>query len=267
LSTTILGAKRWLKIGGFTLQPSELTKLTLIIYLSSWFSFKERGRFFAFLLLTSFLIALVMFQPDLGTAAMLGILSVFLYFVSGSPLIHMVFLSVTGFISGTFLIVTSSYRMKRLLTFLNSSVDPQGIGYHVNQINIALSLGGLLGTGFGNSRQKYQFLPEAHTDSIFAIIGENFGFIGALLVISAYIFLFFQIYKNIKKTKDTLGFLLSTGILFTMLVQTFINLAAIVGLTPLTGIPLPFISYGGSSLLSFYAMTGILLNIFKQNKQ
>lgn len=266
LSTTILGAKRWLKLGPINIQPSELTKLTLIIYLSAWFSFKERNRFFAFFLLTSFLIGLVMLQPDMGTAFILGMIAVFLYFISDAPWSQLILLLSLGFGAGTFFILTSPYRLQRLLTFFNPAQDLQGIGYHIQQINIALSLGGWFGGGFGSSKQKFQFLPEAHTDSIFAIIGENFGFIGSIIIIVAYLLLFFNIYKHIDKIKDRLGFLLSSGILFLLILQTLINLAAMVQLLPLTGIPLPFISYGGSSLLSFFALIGILLNIFKQHK-
>lgn len=267
LSTTVLGANRWLNIAGIKLQPSEFTKLTLITYLSAWFTFKERGRFFAFLLLTSFLIGLVMLQPDMGTAVILGSLAVFLYFLSGAPLSHFFLLFLMGSLAGLLFIITSPYRLERLMTFLHPETDPQGIGYHVKQINIALSLGGWLGSGFGSSKQKFQFLPEAHTDSIFAIVGENFGFIGTAIIIFTYLLLFFQIYKKIEKIKDRLGFFLASGILFLMTLQTFINLGAMVQILPLTGIPLPFISYGGSSLLAFYAMMGILLNIFKQSSQ
>ncbi len=266
LFVTALGAKRWLKIGFIGLQPSELTKLTLITYLSAWFSYKERSRFFAFLILTGLIIGLVMLQPDLGTAVILCTVSVFLYFISGASIRHLLLLvpvAIGGFI---LLSILSPYRLHRLLVFMNPETDPLGIGYHIRQINIALSLGGFFGTGFGNSRQKFQFLPEAHTDSIFAIIGENFGFIGTCIVILAYVTLFVHVYYKLRDVKDRLGFLLASGIIFLIMFQTFVNLGAMVQVLPLTGVPLPFVSYGGSSLITFYALLGILLNVLKQNR-
>jgi len=265
-STSVLGAKRWLSLGPLRLQPSEFTKLSLLIYLSSWFSFKERGRFFAFLLLTSFLIGLVIIQPDMGTAFILGTTAVFLYYISGAPHSHFLLILLMGIVAGMFFIFTTPYRVHRLTAFFDPANDPQGINYHVNQINTALSLGGWLGTGYGSSKQKFQFLPEAHTDSIFAIIGENFGFFGTTLLISTYLIFFFNLYQNILKVKNRLGFLLASGTLFLLIIQTLVNLAAMAQLVPLTGIPLPFLSYGGSSLLVFYSLLGITFNIFRQGK-
>jgi len=267
LYSEVLGAKRWLNIGGFRLQPSEFTKLTLIVYLSAWFTNKEKERFLAFILLTSVLIGLVMLQPDMGTAFILGAMASFLYFLSGAPLSHFLILFSGALSIGGLMILTSPYRLQRVITFLNPASDLQGIGYHINQINIALSLGGWFGVGFGNSRQKFQFLPEAHTDSIFAIIGENFGLIGTSLILGAYIVFFIHTFKQIREVKDRLGFLLGSGILLLILLQVLVNLGAMVQLLPLTGIPLPFISYGGSSLLTFYALIGILANIIKHNKR
>jgi cell division protein FtsW len=267
LYTTALGAKRWLHIGFINIQPSELTKMSLIIYLSAWFSFKERSRFVAFLFLASVVIGLVMIQPDLGTAVILGIMAVFLYFVSGAPLYHLGFIIPVAFVVVGFLAISSPYRFQRLVTFANPDSDPQGIGYHVKQINIALSLGGVGGVGFGNSRQKFQFLPEAHTDSIFAIIGENFGFIGTSLIAVSYMSLLYLAYKRFGEIRDRLGYLLASGIIFLIGLQTLINLGAMVQLLPLTGVPLPFISYGGSSLVTFYILLGILVNILNQQQK
>lgn len=266
LYSTVLGARRWLQVGPIRLQPSEFTKLSIITYLSAWFTHKERQRFFAFLLLTSFVIMLVMLQPDMGTAFIIAAVAVYLYFLSGAPINHFALLFLGGLALGSLFIVTSPYRLERVTTFLHPESDPQGIGYHIKQINIALSLGGWFGVGYGNSRQKFQFLPEAHTDSIFAIIGENFGFVGTSLILISYVIFFVSCYQRIVRVKDRLGFLLGSGILFLMVLQTLVNLAAMVQLVPLTGIPLPFISYGGSSLLTFYSLTGIMLNIFKKNR-
>jgi len=265
-STTVLGAKRWLTLGPIRLQPSEFSKFSLIVYLSSWFSYKERGRFFAFVLLISLLIGLVILQPDMGTASILGLCAVFLYFVSGAPYSQFLTLVIIGLVAGGFFIFSSPYRLSRLTAYLDPSSDPQGITYHINQVNTALSLGGWLGTGYGSSKQKFQFLPEAHTDSIFAIVGENFGFVGVTILITTYLIFFYNLYLNVIKVKDRLGFLLSSSILFLLITQCLINLAAMAQLIPLTGIPLPFLSYGGSSLLTLYALLGIMYNVFKYHK-
>lgn len=265
-STTILGAKRWLSLGPVRLQPSEFSKFSLIIYLSSWFSYKERGRFFAFVLLISLLIGLVILQPDMGTATILGLCAVFLYFVAGAPYSQFLLLVIVGLLTGFFFVFSSPYRLNRLTAYLNPHQDPDGNTYHINQVNTALSLGGWLGTGYGSSKQKFQFLPEAHTDSIFAIIGENFGFIGITALIGAYLIFFYNLYLNVIKVKDRLGFLLSSSILFLLIAQCLINLAAMAQLIPITGIPLPFLSYGGSSLLTFYALLGIMYNVFNYHK-
>ena len=267
LYADVLGAKRWLKLGPITMQPSEMAKLTLIVYLSAWFSYKERDRFFAFLILTGLIIALVMFQPNLGTAALLGCTSLFLYIVSGAPLYHVFFLVPVAGVTLLSLALTSSYRLRRIMAFLQPSLDPQGIGYHISQINTSLSLGGMIGTGFGASKQKFQFLPEAHTDSIFAIVGENFGFVGGILIIMIYLTMLFLLYRNIFVTKDRLGFLLAAGVFFLFGMQVLVNLGAMVQLIPLTGIPLPFLSYGGSSLLTYYALFGIAVNIYYYHEQ
>ncbi|MCR4329960.1 MAG: putative lipid II flippase FtsW [Candidatus Roizmanbacteria bacterium] len=267
LYSSALGASRWLSIGPIRIQPSELTKLTLIVYLSAWFSYKERSRLFAFLILTGLIIGLVMLQPDLGTAAILGCIALFLYMVSGAPIKHgllLIPLAATAFL---LLAVFSPYRLQRLTTFLNPQADPQGIGYHIQQINIALSLGGVWGSGFGSSKQKFLFLPEAHTDSIFAIIGENFGFVGSVLIVSIYIAFLLYIYQHLQHIKDRLGFLLASGVFFIIGFQCLVNLGAMVQLLPLTGIPLPFISYGGSSLLTFYILSGILFNIISYSEK
>lgn len=267
LSTSALGARRWLVIGPATLQPSEFTKFSLIIYLAAWFSYKERSRFFAFLLLTGFIILLVMLQPNLSTASLLATTAIFMYVLSGPPIQHILITFALGITTLATLAVSSSYRLKRVMTFFNPSQDPQGIGYHITQINIALSLGGIFGAGFGASKQKFQYLPEAHTDSVFAIIGENFGFVGASIIVLFYVLILFLVFQTIRNSRDRLGFLLASGIFFLIGAQAIINLSAMVQILPLTGIPLPYLSYGGSSLITFYALLGILINISRYNSK
>lgn len=261
---SVAGARRWIDLGIINFQPTELAKLSVILYLCSWFLYKERKRFFSFILLLSFLVFLIMLQPDMGTAIIIFSLFVIIYFLAGVELHYLLLfvpLSITIFFV---LIQTSSYRLRRFMAFLNPDLDPLGIGYHINQIIISLNAGGLFGRGFGASRQKYEFLPEAHTDSIFAIIGEELGFVGATLIIALFIVLIFKSYQVAKNAKDRFGFLLSSSIFSLIAFQVVVNLAGMVNLLPLTGVPLPFISYGGSSILVFFALMGILINVGKR---
>lgn len=261
LGIKTLGASRWLKLGPIRFQPSELAKLVIIFYLSAWFSNKEKGRFIPFIFLIGLVVGLVMLQPDLGTAIILTLIAITLYFLSGAPIWHFLIL-VPSLVTGVFiLITTSAYRFKRLTTFLNPNIDPLGASYHIRQILISLGSGGFWGLGLGASRQKYQYLPEASTDSIFAIIGEELGFIGgAVFIILSLIFLY-RLYLVVKKTQDKYGFLMASGI-FTLFASHFlINLGAIVAIFPLTGVPLPFISYGGSNLVISLTAIGLIINI------
>lgn len=259
------GARRWIDFGFITIQPSELVKFSIILYLSSWFLTRERKRFFAFFVLLAATIFLIILQPDMGSAFIVFSLFIVLYFLSGQELQYLLLLiplSAVGFFA---LIKTSAYRLKRFLAFLNPTQDPLGLTYHLNQILISLSAGGLFGRGLGASRQKYQFLPEAHTDSIFAIIGEEFGFIGGAALIAFYCFLFYRCFLVAQRAKDHFGRLLGGAIFSLLALQVIINLGGMVNLIPLTGVPLPFISYGGSSLLVFFALMGILINIEKRS--
>lgn len=258
------GARRWLDFGFFNLQPTELAKFSIILYLSSWFSKKEKQRFLPFITLIGFLVFLIILQPDMGTAIIVFLLSLTIYYFSGANLLDF-FVIIGGAIVTFYLLVkTSPYRFNRLLAFFNPSIDPLGISYHINQIFISLSAGGFFGRGFGASRQKYLFLPEAHTDSIFAIIGEEYGFIGGLVLISIYFVFIYKIYHLIRLAPDRLSKLILIGIFAFFNLQFIINLAGIVGLFPITGVPLPFLSYGGSNLLISFALIGIMMNIEKR---
>jgi cell division protein FtsW len=262
-----LGARRWLSIGPFNLQPTELAKFSLIVYLSSWFIYKERKRFFSFLILIGFLTFLVILQPDMGTAIIIFLLSISLYYLAGFNFFHLLILLPAAFLVFLILIKVSPYRMARLTTFLNPTVDPLGVSYHINQIKISLANGYLLGLGFGASRQKYLFLPEAHTDSIFAIIAEELGFFGAVGIILMFLYFSYKIFKIAESAPDRLGRLLAGGIWSFFNWQFFINLGGIVNILPLTGVPLPFFSYGGSNLIISFALIGVLLNIEKKIKK
>lgn len=258
------GARRWIDLGIINFQPTELAKLSVIMYLASWFINRERKRFFSFLLLLSVLMFLIILQPDMGTAIIVFSLSIFMYYLAGVELFYLLFLLPLSFIGFLVLVKFSSYRLRRLMAFFNPSLDPQGITYHINQILISLSSGGLLGQGFGASRQKYLFLPEAHTDSIFAIIGEEVGFIGEFLLICIFLFLIIKIYSVMIHAPDRFGKLLAGGIFVYFNLHVLINLGGMVNIIPLTGVPLSFISYGGSNLLVSFILIGIIINIAKK---
>lgn len=266
LGIEALGAKRWINFGFFVIQPSEFVKLSLIIYLAAWFSTKEKGRFLAFLLLIGLVLGLVMLQPDMGTAIIILGLSVIIYFLSGGNVLHLLALAPVVGIAGVLLILLEPYRLARLMTFLNPGQNTQGSSYHLNQILIALGSGGLLGVGFGNSLQKYAYLPEATTDSIFAIIAEEVGFFGILVFLAVVLFIIYRGFYIAVHAKDMFGKLLAGGITSFIAIQTIVNLGAQTALLPLTGVPLPFISYGGSALIINLVSIGILLNISRQSK-
>ncbi len=260
------GAQSWINLGFFNMQPSEFVKVALIIYLASWFSKKEKSRFLPFMMLLGFIILLLMLQPDLGAATIIFSLAIVIYYLAGQDLKYLLLLlpvSIGGFL---LLVFAAPYRLKRLTAFMNPTEDPQGVGYHINQILISLSNGGIFGKGFGASRQKYLFLPEAHTDSIFAIYGEELGFIGSLILIGAYVFFLYKLVKIYESTSDRFAQLLIGGILGFFAIQILINLGGMVGLMPLTGVPLPFISYGGSHILISFALIGIAVNIAKSSR-
>ena len=260
----LLGARRWIDLKFVLLQPSELIKLSLAIYLSAWFSNKEKGRLWAFLFLLSLILFLVILEPDMGTAAIILFEGLTLYFLSGARVLYFVLLGPVIAFLGFVFTKLEPYRAARLATFLDASQDINSSSYHVRQILIALGSGGLTGVGLGNSLQKYAYLPENATDSIFAIIAEELGFFGATFIIIIFLILVWRGFYISSYAKDVFGKLLAGGITAFLAGQIFINLAAQTALLPLTGIPLPFISYGGSALIINLSAIGILLNIRKQ---
>jgi cell division protein FtsW len=258
------GARSWIDLGGVNFQPTELAKFSVIIYLSSWFNHKDRKRFFSFLILIGILMFLIILQPDMGTAIMVFSLSIIIYFLAGNDL-HYLLMLIPVALGGFFILIKiSPYRFRRILAFFNPDLDPQGITYHVTQILVSLTSGGWLGRGLGSSRQKYLFLPEAHTDSIFAIVGEEIGFIGASLILFMFFILLYKLYQGIYRAPDRFGSLLAGGIFAYFGIQIVVNLGGMVNIMPLTGVPLPFFSYGGSNLLVSFALMGILINIAKR---
>ncbi len=263
---TVNGARRWIDLGFFSLQPTEFAKLATILYLSSWFSGKEKKRFLPFLTLMGIMMFLILMQPDMGTSIIIFSLGVTLYYLAGKDLHYLYALVPVSIAAAVGLIFIAPYRLARLTAFLHPEKDPMGVGYHINQILISLAEGGIFGRGFGASRQKYLFLPEAHTDSIFAIIGEELGFIGAIILIGVYIFFLYKLYNIYLQTSDKFAALLVGGIFAFFGFQVIANLCGMTGLMPLTGVPLPFISYGGSHILTSFMLMGIVINIARTSK-
>ena len=259
IGSSTYGARRWINLAGFTLQPTELVKLSLSLYLATWLA-KHRS-FWHYLVLLGLILGLIMLQPDLGTSIVIIFTAVLTYYISGANAFHILSLSLVSGLSGLALILSSSYRKERLLTFLNPTRDPLGSSYHIRQALIAIGSGGLWGLGLGQSRQKYQFLPQVTTDSIFAIIAEEIGFFGSSLVIIALFFIVLRGFRIARLAPDTFTKLLAASISSWIGIQATINLAAMLALAPLTGVPLPFISYGGSSLIVILTGVGLLLNI------
>ena len=257
------GAHRWLKFGSITVQPAEIIKLTSVLFLAS--IFEKKTKLLPFLILVSsvtFVTAIL--QKDLGSTIVFLVISVTLYFASGAPIWHLLAsLPIIG-LALFGLIATSSYRSKRILAFLDPFSDTQGFTYHISQVLIALGSGGLFGLGLGHSRQKFEYIPEVSTDSIFGIIGEELGFIGSSILIGLFLFLVLRGLKIAQDCSDNFGKILSLGITCWLGIQVIINLSSMTALLPLTGVPLPFISYGGSALVANLTAVGILLNISKQ---
>ncbi len=258
------GARRWLKIGTFKIQPTELTKFSLIIYLASWFQTKERKRFFSFLILLTILVLLTMLQPDMGTTIIIFAISITIYFIAGIELYYLLFFIPLSFLAFLLFIKVSPYRFKRLIAFLDPTSDPLNTTYHSSKILLSIISGGLLGKGILSIRDTI-YVPEAHTDSIFAIIAQKTGFVGSILILSLFFLFLLNIYKLLEHPPDRFAKLLASGIFAYFSFQITINLLGMVNLLPLTGIPLPFLSYGGSHTLVCFSLTGILMNIAKKS--
>lgn len=270
--TTVYGAARWVQLGPISFQPSEVMKLAIILYLAAWLSNKGRAKtadffegFVPFLALMSIVGFLIIKQPDTGTLGLIFLISLSIFFASGANLMHIFSLFLAGLVFLGILIKMAPYRMQRFLVFINSEHDPMGFGYQMTQALLAIGSGGFLGVGLGQSRQKFNYLPEPVTDSIFAVLGEEFGMIGAVVVVSLFVFVGWRGLRIAASVPDSFGKLLAVGIVSWIVFQAFINICAITGIIPLTGIPLPFISYGGTSLAVLLAAVGILLNVSKHS--
>ncbi len=257
----VQGAQRWIVIGGHVLQPSEFAKLGLVLFFSSWLS--KHQRFVPFLVFTGLLFGLILLQPNLSTACIVATLAATLYFLGGGNLKPLLVFGLVGVVLLAVLILTVPYRRQRLTTFLNPASDPLGKSYHIRQITIALGRGGLLGQGIGLSKQKQQYIPEVASDSIFAIYAEETGFIGSVALIGLYVWLINLGYTTASQQPTRFRSLVASGITSWLTLHFIFNLAAMVALIPLTGIPLPLISYGGSAYLSMMIGLGILAGLMR----
>jgi cell division protein FtsW len=274
IGTSVAGSRRWIYvpgIGGF--QPAELAKLAVVLYLAHWLD--RRGRaassfwngFIPFVLLVAPGFLLIAIEPDLGTAGVFFAAALAVFFMAGANLLHLSAIAAAGVAAASAMIMSTPYQWIRLQEFLNPESDPLGKGYNALQGLMALALGGVTGLGLGASRQKYLYLPAPSTDFIFAIIGEEWGLIGSLAVIALFLLIAYQGYKIAIHAPDTFSGLLACGITTWLVVQAFINMAVVTALAPVTGIPLPFISYGGSSLTINLVAVGILLSISRETTQ
>ena len=265
------GSRSWFGIGGLGIQPSEFMKLGIIIFTSKYLSNNPKEirnivkGVFPILLITLFAFGLIMLQPDLGTGAIILVSVVGLLFVSGVNMSFFVRIGIVGLIGLTGLIIAAPYRIKRIISFINPWTDPLGSGFQSIQSLYAIGPGGLLGMGLFNSIQKHFYLPEPQTDFIFSIISEELGILGILIVAILFITIFYRCIKIAISCNDLFGKYLVFGITFQLAFQTILNLSVVVGLVPITGVTLPFLSYGGSSLLITMISMGIILNISINN--
>lgn len=270
LGYDLKGATRWLNIGGFSFQPSEVLKLSLIIYLAAWFGNRdERIKNWTygmapFFIVLVFIGTLLFLQPDIGTLIIVSLISFTIYFLAGSSIKHFLIIILVAISILAIGIAVEPYRFNRIKAFIDPSIDPRGISYQVNQSMISIGSGGMFGVGFGKSTQKFGFLPEVVNDSIFAVVAEELGFIGATFLIFLFVIFAFLMVQTAQGISDKFGRLLVMGMVAWVVGQAFINMAAISGLVPLTGIPLPFVSYGGSAMMVLLAGMGVVLSVAKR---
>lgn len=266
-------SRSWLNIFGFSVQPAEVVKLSFLIYLAAWLNGRGERRvqdfrtsFLPFICSLGIISFLMLLQPDLGTLSIIVISSVVVYFVGGGSIKHLAMIAGAGVIGLLALVKIAPYRMNRFTAFLHPEGDPQGITYHLWQALIAVGSGGFLGLGLGHSRQKFSYLPEVTGDSIFAVIGEELGFVITSLFVVLLLLFAYQGIKLAKNAPDKFSRLLVVGIISWLIFQSFINICGMLAILPMTGVPLPFVSSGGTALMMSLAAAGILVNVSRFSK-
>lgn len=261
------GAVRWLRIGGFSFQPAEFVKLALVIFMAHSLARKKdkvksfRFGFLPYMILLAGLLLLLLLQPDLGSAMTLGVVAVMMMLVAGTRLVYLLGMGIAAMPFLYFLIMNVDYRRQRVLAFLNPWEDPSNSGFQIIQSWIAFGSGGAFGKGLGESKQKLFYLPEAHTDFIFSVIGEELGYIGVIVIAAMFLLLVMRGFRAALHAPDEFGCYLAFGLSLLLGLEAFVNMAVVMGMVPTKGMALPFMSYGGSSLLMSLAAAGILLNV------
>jgi cell division protein FtsW len=261
------GASRWLEAGPVSIQPSEFAKLAVVVYISAWLA--SRGTqisrftlgFVPFVLILGIVGGLIVAEPDMGTTIIIVLTASTLFFVAGAPLTHLGLLLGVGASISYVVINQRDYQLDRLVSFVDPGSDPQGVGFQIIQLLVALGSGGPLGIGWSESRQKFFYVPGAHTDGVFAILGEELGFVGLMFILGLFGFFIYRALRVALRTPDRFGMLLAIGIISWIAFQAMINIGGITRTIPLTGVPLPFMSYGGSALITTMAAVGILLSV------
>jgi cell division protein FtsW len=261
------GARRWLFVN--SIQPSEIAKFTMVVYMAKWLSSKgEKLRHITYGLLPFGIIVgivcgLIALEPNLSTAIIIGLCALAMFFIAGVDLIQLALVMIFGGVTAAIVIVNTPYQLSRFLAFWQQ--DPvkvmDGVGYHIHEAVIALGSGGLLGHGLGSGYYKFGYIPAPQTDSIFALLGEEMGLVGTWIVLALYLALVYRGFRIAAKTTDPFGQVLAAGLTFWLIFQAFVNIAVVTATIPFTGVPLPFISFGGSALIAALAAVGVLLNI------
>jgi len=268
------GSARWLGAGPLAFQPSELAKLALVLFLADVFSRKKestlrdvRHTLLPFAPVVGLLTLLVMMQPDMGTTLLIGAIGLGMLFVAGAPLRFIVPIGASSLGLAAAAALSADYRRERVLAFMDPWADPLNTGYHTIQSLIALGSGGWLGVGLGASRQKWSYIPNAHTDFIFSILGEEMGLLGTLTVLGLFAFIVYLGIRTARQARDRFGMFVASGITIWIGVQAMINIGAVTATMPITGVPLPLVSFGGSSLVVSLVAMGILTNIARQGRR
>jgi cell division protein FtsW len=272
MGKTLGGATRWLDLYVFSFQPSELAKFAMVVFLAAVLANKKDdikkfySGIFPLLLLLGIVMAIIIKQPDLGTAISIFGTALIMFFIAGAQLWHLLIILSLSAIGILVLSLTSPYRVKRLMGFINPWSDPLNVGFHIIQSLLAVGSGGMLGLGLGNSRQKFFYLPQQYADFIFAVLCEELGFIGATVLILIFLGFLARGLRIARRAGDDFSCLLASGLVAMFAVQTFLNLMVVLGLVPTTGIPLPFVSYGGTAMIVNLFSVGLLANISRQSR-
>lgn len=270
IGLSLNGSRSWLNIFGYSFQPAEMAKLGMVIMAAALLSDKKRdlndwqNGLLPVLAILAPILTLVLFQPDIGTLSVLVVILFFMLFAARVPKLYLFVLGTLGVVVLIGMVYAAPYRLQRLSVFLHPELDPQGVGYHINQAFLAVGSGGFWGLGLGNSRQKFQYLPEVSADSVYAVMAEELGFVFSVGLIVLILAVVWRGLKIAKKTDNDFGRLLVVGITAWLAWQSFLNIGAMVGIMPLTGVPLPFVSHGGTALMAALAAVGIVANVSRE---